>query len=237
MAQKNNLLKNLNKLVDIIPDTTKIIGDTVQAAAPIVDKALDRQHEKNLSQIQVPNVIDLDAEEAKRHLEEIGFRVTLTLVKPNKKKYRQETTRDNEVVAMIPKAGKFDKGSLIKLYYINQEIIDASNQEVTIPNLIGLTIPEAREHLQEVGFKPAMEILTADAKYAKQKINVVIDMEPKANLFTTTAVKGSLIKLKYLDEETLEQSLQLASQAEENQLDVGQLFKQLPNLFGNKDVE
>lgn len=236
MAQKNNLLKNLNKLVDIIPDTTKIIGDTVQAAAPIVDKALDRQHEKNLSQIQVPNVIDLDVEEAKRHLEEIGFRVTLTLVKPNKK-YRQETTRDNEVVDMIPKAGKFDKGSLIKLYYINQEIIDASNQEVTIPNLIGLTIPEAREHLQEVGFKPAMEILTADAKYAKQKINVVIDMEPKANLFTTTAVKGSLIKLKYLDEETLEQSLQLASQAEENQLDVGQLFKQLPNLFGNKDVE
>ena len=196
MAQKNNLLKNLNKLVDIIPDTTKIIGDTVQAAAPIVDKALDRQHEKNLSQIQVPNVIDLDAEEAKRHLEEIGFRVTLTLVKPNKK-YRQETTRDNEVVDMIPKAGKFDKGSLIKLYYINQEIIDASNQEVTIPNFIGLTIPEAREHLQEVGFKPAMEILTADAKYAKQKINVVIDMEPKANLFTTTAVKGSLIKLKY----------------------------------------
>lgn len=236
MAQKNNLLKNLNKLVDIIPDTTKIIGDTVQAAVPILDKALDRQHEKNLSQIQVPNVIDLDAEEAKRHLEEIGFRVTLTLVKPNKK-YRQETTRDNEVVDMIPKAGKFDKGSLIKLYYINQEIIDASNQEVTIPNLIGLTIPEAREHLQEVGFKPAMEILTADAKYAKQKINVVIDMEPKANLFTTTAVKGSLIKLKYLDEETLEQSLQLASQAEENQLDVGQLFKQLPNLFGNKDVE
>lgn len=236
MAHKNNLLKNLNKLVDIIPDTTKIIGDTVQAAAPIVDKALDRQHEKNLSQIQVPNVIDLDAEEAKRHLEEIGFRVTLTLVKPNKK-YRQETTRDNEVVDMIPKAGKFDKGSLIKLYYINQEIIDASNQEVTIPNLIGLTIPEAREHLQEVGFKPAMEILTADAKYAKQKINVVIDMEPKANLFTTTAVKGSLIKLKYLDEETLEQSLQLASQAEENQLDVRQLFKQLPNLFGNKDVE
>ncbi|MDG4525281.1 PASTA domain-containing protein [Streptococcus suis] len=236
MAQKNNLLKNLNKLVDIIPDTTKIIGDTVQAAAPIVDKALDRQHEKNLSQIQVPNVIDLDVEEAKRHLEEIGFRVTLTLVKPNKK-YRQETTRDNEVVDMIPKAGKFDKGSLIKLYYINQEIIDASNQEVTIPNLIGLTIPEARDHLQEVGFKPAMEILTADAKYAKQKINVVIDMEPKANLFTTTAVKGSLIKLKYLDEETLEQSLQLASQAEENQLDVGQLFKQLPNLFGNKDIE
>ena len=236
MAQKNNLLKNLNKLVDIIPDTTKIIGDTVQAAVPILDKALDRQHEKNLSQIQVPNVIDLDVEEAKRHLEEIGFRVTLTLVKPNKK-YRQETTRDNEVVDMIPKAGKFDKGSLIKLYYINQEIIDASNQEVTIPNLIGLTIPEARDHLQEVGFKPAMEILTADAKYAKQKINVVIDMEPKANLFTTTAVKGSLIKLKYLDEETLEQSLQLASQAEENQLDVGQLFKQLPNLFGNKDVE
>lgn len=39
MAHKNNLLKNLNKLVDIIPDTTKIIGDTVQAAAPIVDKA------------------------------------------------------------------------------------------------------------------------------------------------------------------------------------------------------
>lgn len=112
---------------------------------------------------------------------------------------------------MIPKAGKFDKGNLIKLYYINQEIIDASNQEVTIPNLIELTIPEAREHLQEVGFKPAMEILTADAKYAKQKINVVIYMEPKANLFTTTAVKGSLIKLKYLDEETLEQSLQLVS--------------------------
>ncbi|HFI0144198.1 TPA: PASTA domain-containing protein [Streptococcus suis] len=236
MAQKNNLLKNLNKLVDLIPDTTKIIGDTVQAAAPIVDKALDRQHEKNLSQIQVPDVIDLDAEEAKRHLEEIGFRVTLTLVKPNKK-YRQETTRDNEVVDMVPKSGRLDKGSLIKLYYINQEIIDASNQEVAIPNLIGLTIPEAREHLQEVGFKPAMEILTADAKYAKQKINVVIDMEPKANLFTTTAVKGSLIKLKYLDEETLEQSLQLASQAEKNQLDVGQLFKQLPNMFGNKDVE
>ena len=62
-------------------------------------------------------------------------------------------------------------------------------------------------------------------------------MEQKANLFTTTAVKGILIKLKYLDEETWEQSLQLASQAEENQLDVRQLFKQLLNLFGNKDIE
>lgn len=38
MAQKNNLLKNLNKLADIIPDTTKIIGDTVQAAALLLIK-------------------------------------------------------------------------------------------------------------------------------------------------------------------------------------------------------
>lgn len=68
-------------------------------------KLLDRQHEKNLSQIQVPNVINLDAEEAKRHLEEIGFRVTLTR-KPNKKIPPRELLETIEVVAADSKSRK-----------------------------------------------------------------------------------------------------------------------------------
>lgn len=238
MVKKTNSIKNalkgFDKLVDIVPDTTKIIGDTVQAAAPILDKALDRNYEKEISMISLPNVLDLDLAEGKELLENLGFIVTATLVKPDRK---YSKSRDNEIVDMIPKSGRVDKGSVIKLYYVTQEIIDSSNLDIPIPNLLGLSITEAKEHLEDLGLKPAYELMRAEARWANQKVNTVLDMEPKASLFSTTIVKGSILKLRYIDQETLAESQELAKAAAKNQLDLGQLVGQLPNFFSQNKQE
>ncbi len=238
MAKKakggNNPLKSFDKWANIVPDTTKIIGDTVQAAAPILDKALDRNYEKEKNRISIPNVLDLDLLEGKELLEKLGFLVTVTLVKPDKK---YSTARDNEIVDMIPKSGRVDKGSVIKLYYVTQEIIDSSNLDVPIPNLLGLSITEAREHLKDLGLKPAYELLKAEARWANQQVNTVLDMEPKVSLFSSTVVKGSILKLKYIDEATLEESRKLAQAAAKKQLDLGQLVGRIPNFLPQNKQE
>ncbi|SUO88514.1 PASTA domain-containing protein [Streptococcus uberis] len=125
--KKKNLLGKFGKVLDVLPNTTELIGDVVKQTVPIIDKSIDRMYDQKQGLVDLPNVTDLDIEEAKLLLEDLGFRATKILAKPAKK-YCKRTA--NEVVQMDPKPGKKQSGSLVKLYYVSRDVIDASQREL-----------------------------------------------------------------------------------------------------------
>ncbi|MDY3024573.1 PASTA domain-containing protein [Streptococcus hyovaginalis] len=118
-------LGSVGRLFSIIPDTTAIINKTIDNSRPIIEKHMDQRHEKQMSLIKIDNVVNLPLEEAKEHLERQGFVVSAILAKPSKKLAQVHL---NEVVHMIPKSGKHLKGSLVKLYYVDLDVINASQE-------------------------------------------------------------------------------------------------------------
>ncbi|MGT2800139.1 PASTA domain-containing protein [Streptococcus sp. zg-86] len=72
---------------------------------------------------EVPNVIELDLAEAKKHLTDMGFRVSAVLLKPERKYAKK---RYNEVVDYSP--GWVEKKGLVKIYYVDEEVVEASKK-------------------------------------------------------------------------------------------------------------
>ena len=118
-------LGTIGRLFSIIPDTTAIIGKTIENSRPIIEKHMDQRHERQMTLVKIDNVVNLPLEEARQHLKNQGFTVSSIPAKPAKK---YATARENEVVQMSPKSGKHLKGSLVKLYYVDLEIIAASQE-------------------------------------------------------------------------------------------------------------
>lgn len=115
----------VGKLFSIIPDTTAIINKAMDNGRPIIEKHMEQRQEKKKSLVKIDNVIDLPIDEARTFLESKGFIVSTILAKPNKK---LSQSRPNEVVKMFPKPGKQSKGSLVKLFYVNDDIIETSRE-------------------------------------------------------------------------------------------------------------
>lgn len=117
-----------NMVFSVIPDTVKIIGNIVDNSAPIIDKELQRRHEQKMALIELPNVIDMSVLDAQEHLKTRGFTVHMLTAKPHAKYAK---AFPGEVVAMSPRSGKFKAGHLIKLYYVDQDGIQASQTLLT----------------------------------------------------------------------------------------------------------
>ncbi|WP_218654337.1 PASTA domain-containing protein, partial [Streptococcus pluranimalium] len=96
-------LGTLGRLFSIIPDTTAIIGKTIENSRPIIEKHMDQRHERQMTLVKIDNVVNLPLEEARQHLKNQGFTVSSIPAKPAKK---YATARENEVVQMSPKSGK-----------------------------------------------------------------------------------------------------------------------------------
>ncbi|AUP34815.1 hypothetical protein SaSA346_0836 [Streptococcus agalactiae] len=110
----------IGKLISIIPDTTELIGKAIDNSRPIIEKELDRRHEKKKqTYTQLDNVVHLDINDAQVYLEQRHFNVSRIVAEPNSK---WATLHPNQVVNMSPKAGRVRIGSLVKLYYITIEI-------------------------------------------------------------------------------------------------------------------
>ncbi|MBF0787436.1 MULTISPECIES: PASTA domain-containing protein [unclassified Streptococcus] len=216
------------KIFDMIPDTTRVIGEAVHAVVPLVDKVLEQNYQKKNRLVQLPNVVDMDIVEAQTHLEEQGFVVSKILAKPHQRYAKKQA---NEVVAMLPKSGNMEPGTLIKLYYVSQDVIEASDQTIVLPNLIGLPIEEAQEHLQELGLKPIVIALHAQARYANQQTNTVLDMQPKPNVLVSSVLKGSFVKLHYLTEAGLGESKTMAQKAATKRSTIPRLVKEIPKFL------
>ncbi|MGQ9412587.1 PASTA domain-containing protein [Streptococcus pluranimalium] len=118
----------LGRLFSIIPDTTAIIGKTIENSRPIIEKHMDQRHERQMTSVKIDNVVNLPLEEARQHLKNQGFTVSSIPAKPAKPAKKYATARENEVVQMSPKSGKHLKGSLVKLYYVDLDIIAASQE-------------------------------------------------------------------------------------------------------------
>lgn len=104
----------IGKLISIIPDTTELIGKAIDNSRPIIEKELDRRHEKKQTYTQLDNVVHLDINDAQVYLEQRHFNVSRIVAEPNSK---WATLHPNQVVNMSPKAGRVRIGSLVKLYY------------------------------------------------------------------------------------------------------------------------
>ncbi|HEK9097220.1 TPA: PASTA domain-containing protein [Streptococcus equi subsp. zooepidemicus] len=124
MAKKiKKTLGTVGKLFSIIPDTTEIIGKTIDNTRPIIEKHMEQKHEKEMQLTLLDDVINLPVDKAQKHLEQLGFVVALLPVKPNKKWIHASL---NEVVSMSPKPGKHKLGSLVKLYYVTVDVLEKS---------------------------------------------------------------------------------------------------------------
>ncbi|MGT2887340.1 PASTA domain-containing protein [Streptococcus didelphis] len=135
MAKKIKLRRSfgtLGKLFTIIPDTTELIGKGMENTRPIIEKYMD-QRQKRLEGLKtIDDVINLPVDDAEAHLEKQGFVVATIPAKPNKKWLEAGL---NEVVSMSPRAGKHKIGSLIKLYYVNLDVLEKSQSLLEEDNL------------------------------------------------------------------------------------------------------
>lgn len=190
------------------------VEKVVEVGIPEVQKAFDRHHEHNKELIQVPQFIGTDLNEAKQALEKLGFAVVTTLAKPNK---QWVTKRPNEVVNMDPKAGRLHPKTLINLYYVTAEIIDQSDGEVELPILHGMKIEEAVTLVEKKGFEAAKVLAKPKPEFAKEKPGLVIDSDPKPNLLNKVAKTGTTIRIIYLDETVIAESLELLNQQKAKQ--------------------
>lgn len=193
----------------------KIAGAAaLQEGIPEFQKALDRHHEHNRELIQVPQFVGTDLNEAKQALEKLGFTVVTTLEKPDK---RWVNKRPNEVVSMAPKAGKLHPKTLINLYYVTAEIIDQSDGEIELPIVQGMILSEAISLLEKKGFEVAKVLAKPKPEFAKEKPGLVIDSDPKPNLLNKVAKAGTTIRVTYLDEAVIAESLELSNQQQAKQ--------------------
>lgn len=106
-----------------IPDAINAVKHVADKASPIIEKELDRRHTHKQSLIALDNVIDVPLDYAVSHLEAKGFTVLPILSKP---KARFANERPMEVVAMHPKPGHYEANRLIKLYFVDDEVIAMS---------------------------------------------------------------------------------------------------------------
>lgn len=99
--------------------------DLAKQAIPAVGQMINDKMEYDKSLIQLPDVTKLNVLEAKEVLEKMGFVVLTTLEKPDKKYL---VFRDDSVVAMEPKPGKYAAGSLVKLHYVDHDVLEEAYQ-------------------------------------------------------------------------------------------------------------
>ena len=202
-GKMGKLLGAANMIFSVIPDTVEVVERITDKAAPIVDKHLDRQHQYKQSLVAIPNLLDVDVQQAKEHLEGLGLQVIVLLAKPNKRYAKADA---GEVVAMLPRSGKVRPGSLVKLYYVDDHVVEESKKDIALPDVTGLVLSEAQDLLENLGYRVTAFPIKPRSQYASVTVNQVISMSPHPRLNLTPVKKGSLIKLFYLDADTKQAS-------------------------------
>ena len=202
-GKMGKLLGAANMIFSVIPDTVEVVERITDKAAPIVDKHLDRQHQYKQSLVAIPNLLDVDVQQAKEHLEGLGLQVIVLLAKPNKRYTKADA---GEVVAMLPRSGKVRPGSLVKLYYVDDHVVEESKKDIALPDVTGLVLSEAQDLLENLGYRVTAFPIKPRSQYASVTVNQVISMSPHPRLNLTPVKKGNLIKLFYLDAATKQAS-------------------------------
>ncbi len=119
--KKNNMIPSGIKSVIIADELIKSVGQ-------FASDELKRQNKKRSEEIELPNVIELKITSAIEQLNKKGFEAEAIPAKNPRKEYA--SLEANVVVKMNPTPTLIHKnflpGKLIKLYYVNETIIEES---------------------------------------------------------------------------------------------------------------
>lgn len=187
----------------------EILGDEVLGA---VVKAGTNAFEKYNNKIKIPDVKDVQYEEAVRNLSELNLLPIVAIAKPN---VAYADSVENAVVDSEPKFGKkVDPNSTVKLYYATNDVIQKSKVMETnlvdvfkLPRVIGLDIYEARADLEEVGLRVTMKLEMPNSKFAGLEDGKVTRVTyPGDKKLTLKQKKGERVWLYYVDEEIIKES-------------------------------
>ncbi|MFM1541169.1 hypothetical protein [Helcococcus ovis] len=101
--------KKIKENPEIAMETLKVASSAVAGIFLGIKNSKDKY-------VRVPDVRDLLVSDAEKVLSELGFDVHLILDKPNA---RYANERVEEVTRVVPNSKKLVKGSLIKVYYLD----------------------------------------------------------------------------------------------------------------------
>lgn len=147
-----------------------------------------------------------------------------------------------EVVAELVDVAGMAKQVVQEVAPIVDKALDRQHEHnqkmIAVPDVKELSLEEAKEYCLEIGLKPIFIELSAASQYAGKKPNRVIDTEPRPGMLQGAVMPGSLIKIKYLDEDGIKRSKELKKKAEEKakqqakqqKVAIDQFVKQLPKV-------
>lgn len=137
-----------------LPDALNAIKHVTENARPIIEKEMDRRYAYKQSLLILDDVRDIPIDYAQTYLENKGFTVLPVLVKPHAKYAKNHAM---EVLSLHPKPGKYEPNRLVKLYFADDAVIQASrdlNQEVdTKTKELQEGIKNNITKLKKIGFK------------------------------------------------------------------------------------
>ena len=117
---------------------------TVIETDPAADTEVEKDSEvilkvsKGLEKVEVPDVVNMTTEEATAALEDKGFNVSLQT--------KASSRKQGIVFETSPVAGKsVSKGSSVRIY--------VPMESVEVPNVVNITVNDAKKALKEAGFK------------------------------------------------------------------------------------
>ncbi|WP_371781858.1 Stk1 family PASTA domain-containing Ser/Thr kinase [Streptosporangium subroseum] len=122
----------------------ELASGTVIETDPAADTEVEKDSEvilkvsKGLEKVEVPDVVNMTTEEATAALEDKGFKVSLQT--------KASSRKQGIVFETSPVAGKsVSKGSSVRIY--------VPMESVEVPNVVNITVDDAKKTLKEAGFK------------------------------------------------------------------------------------
>jgi hypothetical protein len=143
-----------------------------------------RQERPGSQEIEVPDVEDLTQREARNRLAEAGFEVAVL------HRESSEEVAGTVLGQSVPSAKEAQKGSKILL------TVGEAARDARIPNLVGLSYPEAENKLEQSGFllggvQEAPSTAVPAGVIMKQDPPAGTSLEPNSYVYLTTSVGPS----------------------------------------------
>jgi len=178
-------------------------------------------YEQQKSMVKIPDLKDVHIDEAMRILkDELHLIPTKAFANPNIA-YADES--DNEVMYSEPRFGsRVNPGSPIKVYYLNQEVIDKSKvllsngvSEFKVPIVVGLNVYEAREDLENLGLRVADKLETPHHSFANKEDGQVTRLTyPNEKSVGSKLKTGDRVFLYFVNEEVILESKALKEKSD-----------------------
>ena len=208
MGIKSKLIHSSGKAATMI--AKEVVGTE---AIDILVKVGSELYEQQKHMIKIPDLKDVHKDEAQSILKEkLGLNPVMVVAHP---KIAFAFESENEVVYAEPRFGsRVDPGTIVKLYYLTQEVIAQSKELskfhkeiMSLPTVIGLHVVEAREDLENIGLRVSQKLETPHEMYANKTEGQVTRLTYSDDRRVGKKIKtGDRIWVYYVDEQVIEAS-------------------------------